>query len=244
MKRNLVAGVLASAFAVVSTIGASASTILSDGSFGGTIDVTSSSGSPNLTATGSVSTTVGNPANSLDARATYSAPTSAAATVIFVDHSLSYNPLVQGAISSIDASYDRELVNTGGSQTSPEIFRLLIAQDGVDYVSAVTICTGCDSGGVWNNLAATDLLASSFTAIGGSAHPNFAGDPILFGIEASLASTNSMITASNAYFDNIDITLSQTPLPAALPLFATGLGVMGWLGRRRKRKNTAAVAAA
>jgi hypothetical protein len=31
-----------------------------------------------------------------------------------------------------------------------------------------------------------------------------------------------------------------TPLPAALPLFATGLGAVGMLGWRRKRKNTAA----
>ena len=30
--------------------------------------------------------------------------------------------------------------------------------------------------------------------------------------------------------------LSQTPLPAALPLFATGLGALGLLGWRRKRK--------
>jgi hypothetical protein len=34
------------------------------------------------------------------------------------------------------------------------------------------------------------------------------------------------------------------PLPAALPLFATGLGVMGLFGWRRKRKNAAALAAA
>jgi len=37
---------------------------------------------------------------------------------------------------------------------------------------------------------------------------------------------------------------AATPLPAALPLFATGLGAMGLLGWRRKRKNAAAVAAA
>jgi hypothetical protein len=35
-----------------------------------------------------------------------------------------------------------------------------------------------------------------------------------------------------------------TPLPAALPLFATGLGAMGLLGWRRKRKNAATIAAA
>jgi hypothetical protein len=37
---------------------------------------------------------------------------------------------------------------------------------------------------------------------------------------------------------------AATPLPAALPLFGTGLGVLGLLGWRRKRKNTAALAAA
>jgi len=45
--------------------------------------------------------------------------------------------------------------------------------------------------------------------------------------------------------DNVLLaTPSQTPLPAALPLFATGLGGLGLLGWRRKRKNTAALAAA
>jgi hypothetical protein len=34
---------------------------------------------------------------------------------------------------------------------------------------------------------------------------------------------------------------SATPLPAALPLFAAGLGAMGLLGWRRKRKQVAAV---
>jgi hypothetical protein len=34
-----------------------------------------------------------------------------------------------------------------------------------------------------------------------------------------------------------------TPIPAALPLFASGLGAMGLLGWRRKRKNIAAIAA-
>jgi hypothetical protein len=37
---------------------------------------------------------------------------------------------------------------------------------------------------------------------------------------------------------------ASTPLPAVLPLFATGLGALGLLGWRRKRKNAAAIAAA
>jgi len=38
--------------------------------------------------------------------------------------------------------------------------------------------------------------------------------------------------------------LATTPLPPALPLFATGLGVLGLLGWRKKRKGAAATAAA
>lgn len=40
------------------------------------------------------------------------------------------------------------------------------------------------------------------------------------------------------------ISTSEVPLPAALPLFATGLGIMGLLGWRRRRKGTAVTAAA
>jgi hypothetical protein len=44
------------------------------------------------------------------------------------------------------------------------------------------------------------------------------------------------------YLDDVSVVpLNATPLPAALPLFAGGLGVMGLLGRRKKQK-TAAVA--
>ena len=39
-----------------------------------------------------------------------------------------------------------------------------------------------------------------------------------------------------------EIFATTTPLPAALPLFATGLGALGLLGWRRKRKNAAIAA--
>jgi hypothetical protein len=35
-------------------------------------------------------------------------------------------------------------------------------------------------------------------------------------------------------FDNFAITIPETPLPAALPLFATVLGALGLIGWRRK----------
>ncbi len=47
---------------------------------------------------------------------------------------------------------------------------------------------------------------------------------------------------ANGYFFGVELTPSATPLPAALPLFATGLGAMGLLGWRRKRKAAALAA--
>jgi hypothetical protein len=48
--------------------------------------------------------------------------------------------------------------------------------------------------------------------------------------------TNEAVTFSNTPF--------TTPIPAALPLFATGLAALGLVGWRSKRKNAAALAAA
>ena len=53
---------------------------------------------------------------------------------------------------------------------------------------------------------------------------------------------DSKIVAGLGNFDSQQIATSVVPVPAALPLFATGLGVLGFAGWRRKRK--AAVAAA
>jgi len=38
------------------------------------------------------------------------------------------------------------------------------------------------------------------------------------------------------YIDDVSVEAAPTPLPAALPLFATGLGALGLLGWRRRRK--------
>jgi hypothetical protein len=45
----------------------------------------------------------------------------------------------------------------------------------------------------------------------------------------------------DADFDDMFIKIQAVPIPAALPLFAGGLGMLGWLARRRKRSQLAEI---
>lgn len=51
------------------------------------------------------------------------------------------------------------------------------------------------------------------------------------------------LTLNSITINGTTFSASTTPLPAALPLFATGLGALGLLGWRRKRKAAAVIAA-
>jgi hypothetical protein len=51
-----------------------------------------------------------------------------------------------------------------------------------------------------------------------------------------------MTSGGTSNIGTVDIAVTTTPLPAALPLFAGGLGALGLFGWRRKRK-AAAIAA-
>jgi hypothetical protein len=56
---------------------------------------------------------------------------------------------------------------------------------------------------------------------------------------AYLSDGTNTVSGSQVTFSQV----AATPLPAALPLFATGLGALGLLRWRRRRKNAAAIAA-
>ena len=90
---------------------------------------------------------------------------------------------------------------------------------------ATNSCTLCTTTLAWQLFTTTFTATSASTAI---AFLN--GDP-------TSDTSNGL--------DNISLNLANvgaTPLPAALPLFATGLGAMGLLGWRRKRKGAAVAA--
>jgi hypothetical protein len=59
--------------------------------------------------------------------------------------------------------------------------------------------------------------------------------PVWFQVTTALPDNGMAIFPSDQEFD-FAVFSAATPLPAALPLFATGLGVMGLLGWRRKHR--------
>jgi hypothetical protein len=63
----------------------------------------------------------------------------------------------------------------------------------------------------------------------------------LLGCCGSFFQNDDGIEFASAIEGGVDV--ASTPLPAGLPLFATGLGAMGLFGWRRKRKNAAALTA-
>ena len=50
-----------------------------------------------------------------------------------------------------------------------------------------------------------------------------------------LSSTSWQVYGCCSFADRVTITLDPVPLPATLPLFAGGLGVMAWLGRHKRK---------
>ena len=59
------------------------------------------------------------------------------------------------------------------------------------------------------------------------------------GVEIGNWNNNGLTISAQADIQSITINTATTPLPAALPLFASGLGALGLLGWRRKRKAAA-----
>jgi hypothetical protein len=82
---------------------------------------------------------------------------------------------------------------------------------------------------------------------GNSAHNPFLNQAVtfvIFGPDLTTASIPNSVTFSFGTTEGANNVpgVSTVPVPAALPLFATGLGALGLLGWRRKRKARAAAA--
>jgi len=181
-----------------------------------------------------------------------------------IDNVLTYNPSVQGAIATLNASFQKDILLTGLSSSQfgfiQSTLRLVIEQDNSYYLDTAAISpswfctsTNCSSGFISFSISGQtalsfDLFDFTTNTVTASQHPNFSGAAMLFGVESQApgfggARPNLGIgQTGTVIYDPLVITVNQTPLPAALPLFASGLGAMGLFGWRRKWKATIAAA--
>jgi len=82
--------------------------------------------------------------------------------------------------------------------------------------------------------ALTSDMVFDITFIGGTTNFSLPDLKVWFETTSGGDKTGSLLS--------MDIPVSPVPLPAALPLFASGLGALGLLGWRRKRKGAAIAA--
>ena len=126
-------------------------------------------------------------------------------------------PSIQGAQYSIQV--------TGQNNQSSSFFQFLIDPDGPGMSSGfIPLGSDINFGNGFNTITLptfTDLGTSDFFRI----------------INAGTGNSGGQI--SGVSINQVTPQVTALPLPAALPLFAAGLGVLGLLGQRRKRKATA-----
>lgn len=195
---------------------------------------------PSISASYGQCAACGDPGQALQIQ--FSFPTQVATQEVaygFVNTTFTYNPHIQGPITVGSAAVDKNVINTA-SGTFGNTFYPLIEQDGKFYLGAI-------AGGSYNAPITTGYLhfggtgdATSFTQFDfttgtfGTAHPNFAGDPIMFGL-AQITTFNNVTGTFEADYDNLTFVIS-TPEPVSVALLASGLaGLIAF--RRRGGRN-------
>src|ERR1700747_2514561 len=83
----------------------------------------------------------------------------------FINNAFSYNPQTQGAIGTIDASVDKNVITnipTDPTKTFNNTFRPLIEQNGVFYLVGILGPTNHGANTGYQTISQTDLLATDF----------------------------------------------------------------------------------
>jgi hypothetical protein len=159
------------------------------------------------------------------------------------------NPATQGKITSIDASVVKDVTLLGALSDTPftNVFRPAIEQDGIVYLAAIpgpgtgfTPSTTGDNLLSETGLTSADFLSFNFgTGAFGTGHPNFSGDPMLFGLaQVSSSGIGAHLGSTlDAFIDYKDLGLDihgvSVPEPNALALLGLTAVGLGWLVRRK-----------
>jgi len=153
----------------------------------------------------------------------------------------SFSPEAEGIITDIANSFSN--LSLGGHQSDGSQYFF-----GGDSVT-VNFATPVYAAGVFFNVNLDSGNFDLTTPVGNASTGSSAFDTKTF-VFAGIISTTAFSTitfssedTSQGSFNIPEIAfVSSTPIPAALPLFASGLGALGLLGRRRKRKVAAPAA--
>jgi len=174
--------------------------------------------------------------------------TTANGIVGLINPAFSYDPGTQGSIAAINASIFKDLTLTpppaGVAYSFGYSFIPLIEQDGNFYFSTISgpelVSPNTTTG--FNTISASGLTANDFdqldfaTGTFSTNHPNFSGDPILFGLAAGLTNVNGGPTfGSTSIAQDLSIQVVTTPEPSTLLLLGGLVPVWGVLRRRHRR---------
>jgi hypothetical protein len=161
----------------------------------------------------------------------------------FINNTFSYNPLTQGAISTISASADKNITLNQSGTDLGNTFRPLIEQDGNFYLAAIPgpAVTGSTTG--FNTLSQAGLTASSFqrfdfsTGAFVAGSPNFSGDAMLFGLGQVTILGGEKNVSFEADYDNLKLDIVSTPEPSTLKLLAGLLALLAAFGLARRPRS-------
>lgn len=137
----------------------------------------------------------------------------------FANNTFTYNPQTQGAIASIDASVDKKIITNipvNSTTVFNNTFRPLIEQDGTFFLAAIPGPTFNGGNTRWNTLSQNGLEATDFTQFNfstgtfGTAHPNFDGDQMFFGL-GQLTQFGVSHVAFKAIYDNLTFRINRAP---------------------------------
>ena len=151
--------------------------------------------------------------------------------------------------------FEHDADTTGGSElafnTYPSLADVLAGTNTTSQFSTINVNPVFSTTGItWDGSQFIVMFEHDADTTGGS-ELAFNTYPSLADLLAGTNTTSQFSTINvNPVFSTTGLWTVQnvsptgeTPLPAALPLFASGLGAMGLLGWRRKRKKTSALAA-
>jgi PEP-CTERM motif len=177
------------------------------------------------------------------------------AAIGMINTTFTYNPSTQGTITSISASVDKQFFNpftVSNNVTFGNNFRPLIEQGGEFYAAAINDGFVFTSGlSDYRAMSDPDLTAANFvqydpsTGLFGSAHPDFAGGLMLFGLMQSVGPT-VLATPSPilANYDNLGIGItSGVPEPSTWALALLGFAGLGFVGYRNTKSRQSALSA-